>query len=147
MKGSEPQKQILCCPITAAPKSCHWSGEQSIFWCTSACDSTEISVASSIDPYIQDSHQHCFNGVAQYCCKATETEEDLCHWTDKCTDSKDESVCGDRNFVTSAQGTCKYPQGHAFCCDKKVDTSSCVWNKVSESFQYGIHIALIGVGI
>ena len=136
MKDKTPQKQTLCCPLAAAPAQCHWSGDQSLYFCTSACNSSEVSVASSQEPYVQGSHQSCFQGFAQYCCKAKQTEEDVCGWTDKCVDVKDESVCGNRNFVTSRQADCKYPKGYAFCCDKGIDTSSCAWNEGKTDFTH-----------
>ncbi|ORY01574.1 hypothetical protein BCR34DRAFT_592200 [Clohesyomyces aquaticus] len=133
MNGNDPQRQTICCPFDAAPKECRWAGNQSLeYFCTSSCDNDEIPVVSSVDAYIGDSpsHQHCFSGFAQYFCKAKQAAGDVCAWTDKCVDQKDESVCPDgRSFVTTRQADCKFPNGYAFCCDKDMDTSSCYWNE------------------
>jgi chitinase len=136
LKNGDAQRQTLCCPIKAAPKECRWSGSQKLLWCSSACGNDEIPVVSSSEPYIDDEHQSCFSGFAQYCCKSTSKLEDVCGWTKECNDIKDKSVCGDRNFVTTAQGECRYPGGYHYCCDKEIDTSSCYWNEGKTDFTH-----------
>jgi chitinase len=124
------KKQTLCCPIKAAPAKCSWSAHQGIWWsCSSACEADEISIASSTEPYIEGDHMSCSSGFASYCCESTQDTNKLCSWTEQCVDTKDESVCGDHDFVTTRQAECKFPAGYAFCCDKGTDTSSCYWNE------------------
>ncbi|KAF5852879.1 hypothetical protein GGP41_008338 [Bipolaris sorokiniana] len=64
--------------------------------------------------------------------------DDVCGWTTECVSLKNgkpkDGVCGDRNFVTTKQGTCKGGKGVSYCCDKGIDSSSCHWNEGTTDF-------------
>ena len=111
--GSPPLTSTLCCPVGEVPdpNTCRWSvGFQGLLGltCSGTCDSSEIAVATSTDPYVEGSHLSCFGGFAEYCCKGTFPLSDVCSWTSKCVDvvnhdtnpfdfhPKDPSVCGSK---------------------------------------------------
>jgi hypothetical protein len=110
--GGPPLKQTLCCPLSEVPdpETCTWRvGYQGLLGltCSGSCESDEVSVASSTEPYVDGQHLSCFSGFAEYCCKGTFPINDVCSWTSSCVDvvsagagssldyhPKDSSVCG-----------------------------------------------------
>jgi chitinase len=111
--GGPSLTQTLCCPFGSVPdpETCTWRvGAQGLLGlsCSGSCQSDEVSVATSTDPYVNGQHLSCFSGFAEYCCKGTFPIDDVCSWTSSCVDivssgtggstpdyfPKDMSVCG-----------------------------------------------------
>jgi chitinase len=63
-KDGKAMRQSLCCPLrsTPDPDTCDWAGEGGGFACSDACSDGQIAIASSTEPYINDSHMSCFVG-------------------------------------------------------------------------------------